>query len=74
LSNKAGGSAKASSETGTGCGRKYVAGVASDQLNSTNYKHQNNRWHHRVLGDVLALVVQAQLSKKMTAARFYTQV
>jgi len=40
----------------TGYTRKYVVGIASDQANRTNHNYQNNGQHHRILGDVLALV------------------
>jgi hypothetical protein len=46
---------------GTGCCRKRVVRIASDQANRANHQYQNNGQHNRVLGDVLALVVPPQL-------------
>ena len=48
----------------TGCIRKYVVRVATDQAYRTNHQHQNNGQHYRILGDVLALLVRPQLAKK----------
>ena len=37
--------------------REYIVGVASDQTNGSDDKHQNHGQHHCVLRDVLPLLV-----------------
>jgi len=54
----------AGSLKGTGCGRKYVVRIASDQANRAHHHYQNNGEHYRILSDVLALFVPPQLAKQ----------
>jgi hypothetical protein len=32
--------------------------VRADQANSADYQHQNHRQHHRILGDILTIVLE----------------
>jgi hypothetical protein len=50
----------------TGYIRKHVVRVASDQANGPDHQYQNYGQHHRILGDVLALVFPPQFSQKMS--------
>ena len=50
-------------------GGKRIVCVASDQAYRTNDQYQNNGQHHRIFGDVLALVMPPQVAKKMSHLR-----
>jgi len=41
--------------------REHVVRVRSDQADGSDYDHQDDRQHHGVLGNVLALLVAPQL-------------
>jgi len=43
--------------------------MASHQANRTNHHYQDYGQHYRILGDVLALIVQTQLAKQAIQVR-----
>src|SRR5277367_2263425 len=57
----------------TGGGGKHVVCTRSNQSDCPDHQHQNNSTHHRILGDILALVLQPEPSKKIGHVRTSVQ-
>src|SRR5439155_18822620 len=45
-------------------GIKNVSGIPAHEPNATNYQDENHCQHHRILGDVLAFIIEPNLPKK----------
>ena len=50
---------------GTSGGGEGVVGIAADEANRGHHQHQNDRKHHRVFGDILALFVDPELFEEV---------
>jgi hypothetical protein len=48
----------------TSGGRKYVVCTASNHSDRPHYQNQNDGQHHRILSDILALLLRPELAKK----------
>ena len=42
-----------------------MVSIAADKANRSHHEHQNDGEHHRVFGDILALFVGPELSRKL---------
>lgn len=49
---------------GAGNGRKDVVSIRADQPDRADHDHQNNRQHHRVFSNILALLLGPEPSYK----------
>ena len=45
--------------------REYVVGVRADEPDRADYDHQDNRQHHRILGDILSLLILPEILPKI---------